>query len=134
MTFDDVRRGLEKVEKATPTLRAFKRASMLGVHLPTGDTLDTYLPTFLYISVVSLLDDALEEFISVNYPTSKARKLNDRIEFLHKKGKVKDVARLRRIRDARHKYAHEAGQFAAWKDVQWLFGAVRDELGHLGAL
>jgi hypothetical protein len=43
-----------------PSLRAFKRGAMLGTVLPTGDTLDTHLPTFAYIAIVSLLDDGLE--------------------------------------------------------------------------
>ena len=65
---------------------------MAGRVLPTGDTLDTYLPTFLYISTVSLLDDALEAFIATNYPDTDVANLHRRIDFLN----AKEHLRMRR--------------------------------------
>src|SRR5438876_677019 len=123
--FDDVRRGLEKTQNAVPNIRALKRAAMAGTVLPTRDALDTYLPTFIYISLVSLLDDALEAFIDTNYPGTKLSKLGHRIDFLGAKGRLCDPARLHHIRDARNAYAHEHGCYANWGDVEDLFSAVQ---------
>jgi hypothetical protein len=89
--YDDVRNGLQKVQTAVPKLRAFKRAAMMGIVLPVGDSLNTFLPTYLYIAVVSLLHDALQVFVKANYPGCDPEKMNLRtcIDFLSAKGRKK---------------------------------------------
>ena len=132
--YDNIRQGLKKTEDAIPPLRAFKRAAMLGTVLPTGDHLDTFLPTFVYIATVSLLDDAFKEFITVNYPGTKAEGLAARISFLKQQGKLEDPQRLDQIRTARNKYAHEPGKYASWDELTALLRDVNSQLLHLGVL
>jgi hypothetical protein len=115
--YKDVHNGFQKVENSIPSLRAFKRAAMLGVVLPTGDTLDTFLPTYLYIAIVSILDDALEEFIGYKYPTAKAKKLSDRIAYLKARGHLKDAVKLENIVKNRNDYAHEHMKYAGFSDT-----------------
>ena len=134
MTLDDVRLGFKKTTDAVPTLRAFKRAAMAGTVLPTGDALDTQLPTFVYIATVSLLDDALELIIDAKYPGAAVGKLAQRINCLEAKGELKDASRLHKIRKVRNEYAHEYGRYASWSEVESLFTAMDDELRHLGVL
>ena len=79
MTLDDVRLGLKKTIDAVSTLRAFKRAAILGVTLPTGNALDTQLPPF---ATFSLLDDTLQLIIDARYPGTTVSQLANRIDFL----------------------------------------------------
>ena len=64
---------------------------MVGIVLPTGDALDTQLPTFVYIATVSLLDDALKLLIDARYPGVTVDRLARRIDFLDAKGELKDA-------------------------------------------
>ena len=124
--------GLDKVEAAIPNLRAFKRASGLGVTLPVGDTLDTYLPTMIYIATVSILADALEAFVKANHPNPEADTLGLRINHLTKLGVLDNPNRLKQIKDDRNRYAHDQGQYASWGDLDPLLADIRAELAHLG--
>ncbi len=132
--YEKVRQGIKKTKDAIPTLRAFKRAAMLGTVLPTGDSLDTFLPTFLYIATVSLLDDALDEFICANYPGTKPGKLSQMLFFLEQQGRLNDPQRLSGIKDARNKYAHEPGEYGTWDELTALLADLDIELHHLGVL
>jgi hypothetical protein len=134
--YENMRGGFEKIREAIPNLRPFKRAAIMGVVLPTGESLDTFLPSYLYIAVVSLLDDALKEFIAVNYPTGKPDGLKNRICFLNAKRRkrLNNPAKLKDICEARNAYAHEPGTYASWADVEVLLSTVQEELQHLGVL
>jgi hypothetical protein len=131
---ENVREGLQKVRDGIPILRAFKRAAMTGVVLPTGDNLDTFLPTYLYIAIVSLLEDALKEIVTANYPDVNLRTLRRHIDFLGARGRLKNPARLVTISCDRNAYAHKPRKYACWDDVEALLLAVEEELQRLGLL
>ena len=134
MTVVEIQEALEKMRATLPSLRAFRRAAIAGTILPTGGALDTYLPTFAYIAIVSLLDDALEAVIDARYPATVLSKLANRIEFLEARGQLADAPSLQAVREARNRYAHEHGNYATWDDVQSLLAIVHAELLHLGIL
>jgi|SRR5215216_4619176 len=135
--YEDAQEAVQKIRQAIPNLRAFKRASLIGVHLPVGDALDTFLPTYLYIAIVSLLHDALREFIKVNYPRSKPENFGTCIDILssrHRQKRLKNPDRMRAIKDMRDAFAHEVGVYASWNDLDTLLQNLDEELQYLGVL
>lgn len=112
-------------------VRSVQSAAILGLVWPVGDTLDTLLPTAIYISLVSLLDDALEQAINNRWPGSSPKNLEKRIVFLAQRNCLVDPSGLHRIRCLRNKFAHEVDQYASWKDVEELFPALDEEIRHL---
>jgi len=73
--------GIAKLRQAI-SVRAVARAAGVGVRLPVGDTLDTLLPTAIYIALVSLLDEFLLQRIGAKYPGTGRKDLWAKISFL----------------------------------------------------
>ena len=128
-----VRSGIAKLRRAVG-VRAVSRAAKAGVALPVGDTLDTLLPTAIYIALVSIIDESLEQHIHTKSPGTRHRDLYSRIEFLASRGELKDQQRLHDIRNKRNSFAHDSGSFASWSEVEALFATADEELGHLGVV
>ncbi len=133
MMYENIQNGIEKTRNGITNLRPFQRAATIGVILPTSDNLDKFLPTFLFITAVSLLDDGLKAYIGANCP-SEVKSLHNRIEYLGCVGKLKDKARLMGIKEARNKYAHKPDQYATWDELTGVLANIEDELQHLGIL
>lgn len=100
----------------------------LAVYYPG---MSTFIPTMSLICLVSLLDDAFDEFIQQNNLGS-ATKLFHKIELLHARGLLADSVRLHAIRELRNDCAHDPNKFIQWADFDKCFEDVRNELRHLG--
>lgn len=133
MPANSVGAGIDKLRRAIG-VRAVRRAAVAGVVLPVGDSLDTLLPTAIYIALVSLVDESLEEFIDAKYPGAGQKDLFARIEFLASKSELNDPTGWHAIRLKRNSFAHDSSSFASWSDVEGLFQATEEELNHLGIL
>ena len=125
--------GIEKLRRAIG-VRAVQRAAIGGVVLPVGDTLDTLLPTAIYIALVSLLDESLEQFIGAKYQSVQPKDFYARIEFLSARNELMDIRRLHSFRVKRNSFAHDSDSYASWQDVEDLFKGTEEELKHLGVL
>jgi len=134
--YEDIRQGLKKTKEGIKTLRPFQRAAMLGVVLPTGGNLDKFLPSFMFIAAVSILDEALERYIGPNHQANAKNldALGKRIQYLGKMGKLKDERRLLQIKNDRNKFAHEMDQYATWDDLTTLLADIDEQLKYLGIL
>jgi hypothetical protein len=108
------------------------RAAIADTVLPVGDALDTLLPTAIYLTVVSLLDDALAESVQTKCGSASTKDLYSRIHALKTGGHLKDATGLHRIRILRNQLAHDSGRYASWPEVDELFRVVEGELQHLG--
>ncbi len=100
----------------------------LAVYYPG---MDKFIPTMSLIYLVSLLDDALDEFIQQNHFGS-ASQLFHRIELLHGRALLADSVRLHAIRQLRNDCAHDPSKFIRWADFDKCYEGVRSELRHLG--
>jgi len=100
----------------------------LAVHYPG---MDTFIPTMSLIYLVSLLNDALDEFIQQNQ-LGPATNLFQKIELLHARGLLADSARLHAIRELRNDCAHDPNKFIRWADFDKCYESIRSELRHLG--
>ena len=128
---NSIETGIAKLRRAV-SVRAVQRAAMAGTVLPVGDTLETLLPTSIYIATVSLLDESLEQIVDSRHPSIRHKNLNDRILALAASDELKDPSRLHSIRCKRNSLAHDSNSFASWDEVEALFEAVEEELKHLG--
>lgn len=96
--------------------------------------LDTLLPTLLLIRMSAFLDEAFEQYIDRNGLVMPNRKLdfNNRIICLDNHGKLKDAARVHRVREQRNAVAHESMQKFTWEQMEQAIEVGQDELQHLG--
>jgi hypothetical protein len=92
--------------------------------------LEILLPSLLYIRLVSLLDEALKEYVVASMPSKT--NLDGRIDFLHDQGRLKDAARLHAIRLTRNALAHDPSRSCSWGDLEAANEAVGIELQALG--
>jgi hypothetical protein len=89
--------GIAKLRPAIQ-VRAVQRAALAGVVLSVGDTLETVLPTGMYIALISLLDESLKEVIGPQYEGQRHERLYERIEFLKAENRLKHPERLHSFR------------------------------------
>jgi hypothetical protein len=122
---------LEEMRQAVDA-RAIQRAAISGVVVPIGDRLNTLLPTAIYISLVSLVGDALDKAIERSSGSPVRKDLCHKIEFLAERNCLADPNMLHEIRARRNDLAHELDCFASWKEVEELFSVLDRELRHLG--
>jgi len=99
-----------------------------AVHYPG---MDTFIPTMSLIYLVSILDDAFEEYIQTN-AYGPASQLCQRIELLHKHSLLRNPARLHIIRKLRNDCAHDPNRFIKWEEFEGCYDDTRNELRHLG--
>jgi len=131
----DIQQGLDKIRQDAQFLREFpvltRRGQIVGMLLPRQ--VYTIVPTHLIISAVALLDDALEKYIHTHYPSAAAGLtiLARRIEYLASRGKLKDLAKLLALKDARNNYAHEAGRYGSWEELDQILAEITDQLEFL---
>jgi hypothetical protein len=96
------------------------------------------VPTLCYISLVSILDKAIEAYIRNLYHKrigeEPNNKLKTRIEFLNEKGHFKDKEKWETIRKNRNAYAHELNTFSNWQDFEDCFRDAVNELTQLGII
>lgn len=130
---DSVSAGIAKLRRAVG-VRAVSRAPSAGVRLPVGDTLDTLLPTAIYIALVSIIDESLEKYLQAKYPEAPHHNLNSRIECMATRSELINPDRLREIRSRRNSLAHDSDVFASWGETEALFLVAEEELGHLDLL
>jgi len=133
MVANSISSGIAKLQRAVQG-RAVARAARAGVTLPVGDTLDTLLPTAIYIALVSIVDESLEEIIDTKHPGTEHKNLHARIEFLASRNELRGPRRLHAIREKRNSMAHDSDSIASWSDVEDLFRATQEELRHLGVV
>ena len=125
--------GIAKLRRAVG-VRAVARAASAGVRLPVGDTLDTLLPTAIYIALVSIIDESIEKYLQEKYPEATHQNLNSRIECMAARSALISPDRLHEIRKRRNSFAHDAEVFASWSETEALFRIAEEELDHLGLL
>jgi hypothetical protein len=104
MSGNSVSAGIAKLRRSV-NVRGVQRAAAVGVVLPVGDTLDTLLPTSIYIATVSMLDESLENVIDSKYPGIRHKDLYERIEVLATHNELIDSVGLHSIRRKRNSFA-----------------------------
>ncbi len=111
---------------------------MPGLLFP-GNAPQEYFQSFIassfYIRMVSLLDDALREYIdtaSLPRPEKYRECLYWRIKVLGKNERLLDANQLHRIRERRNEIAHEAEAKTDWQEVSSDLRVVHAELENLG--
>ena len=125
--------GIDKLRRAVG-VRAVSRAASAGIRLPVGTTLDTLLPTAIYIALVSIIDESIEKYLQAKYPEATHHNLNSRIECMATRFALIDPDRLHEVRKRRNSFAHDADVFASWVETDALFQIAEEELDHLGLL
>ncbi|MCH8135451.1 MAG: hypothetical protein IIB77_05675 [Proteobacteria bacterium] len=125
--------GIAKLRRSVG-VRAVSRAATQGIRLPTGNTLDTLLPTAIYIALVSIIDESIEKYLEEKYPEATHHNLNTRIKCMATRSELIDPDRLHEIRKRRNSFAHDADVFASWVETDALFQIAEEELDHLGLL
>jgi hypothetical protein len=135
--YDEIASGWEKLRDDFYSASRYKRqAYALGATIPMKNrALDRLLPTYGVIIAASLLDEALDIYISANCPHFRGRStLGDRINFLISEGKFSKPDRVREIKELRNSYAHERDRFADWNVATQALDDIEAELVHLGIL
>lgn len=125
--------GIAKLRSAVG-VRAVSRAATQGIRLPVGDTLNTLLPTAIYISLVSIIDESIEKYLQEKHPEATHHNLDSRIKCMATRSELINPDRLHEIRKRRNSLAHDADVFASWGETEDLFRISEEELGHLGLL
>ncbi|HWE36494.1 MAG TPA: hypothetical protein VG406_08010 [Isosphaeraceae bacterium] len=115
----------------------YQMANMLaaGGHLPAPNPiLEALLPSLLYVRLGALVDDALEQFISMKglvMPGKYRTDFNGRITFLDDQGYLKDANKIHNLRKRRNELAHEASRSCSWVDLDEATNVIDAELQHL---
>ena len=107
----------------------------LGGSVARNPILERVLPSLLYVKMVSLLDDALQEYVAsheLEAPKRYPDSLGGRIGLLGDSGTLGDPAQLRSIKDRRNELAHEVKEHANWEELEGALQAVHNELQGLG--
>ncbi len=97
--------------------------------------LERILPSLLYIKLATLLDDALQTYISdrkLTVPSQYHDSFGGRINFLSEQGALSEPRQWRRIKDRRNELAHENDAQADWEELDNAISPAHDELRHLG--
>ena len=105
-----------------------------SVRIP-NPLLDRLLPTLLFIQLMSLLDEALEEErakTSLRFPRGSRPDLYHRIEIL--KHELKSPEDLHTLRKRRRDLAHSPAAFVAWEDLDHAIDVVERELRRFGVI
>ncbi len=92
------------------------------------------LPSLLYVRTVSILDEALEEYIDdqqLSMPRKYHRSLGGRIDFLADAGLLQAAQGLRDVKDKRNEIAHDSNKAASYDDVAQAVDTVEAVLQHL---
>jgi len=96
---------------------------------------DRFAPGVRYVKMVSLLDEALAQYISDNNLLIVSRYRNDlngRIGTLESLGHLVNARELHRIRGQRNQLAHQSNFSTDWDCLRDDTAIVHDELKHLG--
>lgn len=125
-----IHEGLEKIRKDSRRLRDLWKLG-LGGPIQVGFVFpaqaNRILSTLNIINAVSILDHALNEYLTVCHPTAPNKKVNSlrkRILYPDRRGKLKDGSRLLAIKNDRNRYAHEQGQYGTWEEMDQLLSVV----------
>ena len=97
--------------------------------------LNRMLPTLLFVELISLLDEALEDYRldkSLSFPKNGRHDLNQRIEILTKE--LKSPEKLHSLRQKRNDLAHSSDVFIDWADLDNAIGTVETELQNLNLI
>jgi hypothetical protein len=92
------------------------------------------LPSLLYVRTVSILDEALEEYVDdreLSMPRKYRRSLGGRIEFLDSLGLLHTPQDLRDVKDRRNEIAHDSNKAASYEDLAQAVDIVEATLQHL---
>jgi len=92
------------------------------------------LSSLLYVRTVSLLDEALEEYVDdpgLSMPRKYHRSLGGRIEFLASLGLLHTPQDLRDVKDRRNEIAHDSNKAASYDDLAQAVDIVEATLQHL---
>ena len=114
--------------------RNFNKVYNLGGMKPAPNPLESrFLPTLLFIQLVSLLDEALEDYRELQgtvFGSKKKQDLYHRIELLQER--LLDPASLHALRIKRGDLAHQATAFVDWPSLDQAIARVEAELVNLG--
>ena len=96
--------------------------------------LENLLPSFLFVRLVSLLDEGLKSYIiAENLGRPQRGDLHHRIEFLAGKDRLKDKVGLLGLKDRRNDVAHESQPaYVDWHILDEAMSTVEREFQHLG--
>ncbi len=112
----------------------------LSIELPLGEVrnpiLERLLPSYSFMRLVSLLDEALADFIeekSLPFPTKVKQDLYNRVEFLSWEGYLTNAKALHDLRERRKSLAHQSDpEYVDWAYLNMALGTVEIALKHLG--
>jgi hypothetical protein len=88
--------------------------------VPNNPVLDDLLPSLLVVKLASLLDEALDVYISLNnlVMSDKYREtLRGRIQFLGERGALHNLDNAHKLCDLRNDLAHKSDRTVSWKDL-----------------
>lgn len=114
---------LQEAEIARQYKVAMHLTSLGGV--TQNPYLERLLPSLLFVRIGSLLDEAMEDYISSSplvQPKQYRNDLNGRICFLESLGLLLDAGKLHKLREKRNDLAHETSQTCDWVELE-------DEMG-----
>ena len=92
------------------------------------------LATLYFINAVSILDDALEIYMRVNFPAVDCEKqdtLGKRLTFLGSRSITTNTDVLRSYKNKRNTFAHEVGRYGTWAELWLVLEGIEREIQHL---
>jgi len=96
--------------------------------------LGALLPSSLYLRLISLLDEALAEYIDLKelkMPAKHKQDLYHRIKFLSENNLLTNANDLQELREKRKLLAHDANRNATWQELAKAFDITEQALQHL---
>lgn len=94
--------------------------------------IEDILPSSLFIQLVSLVDDAMDQYIDshgIQWPPKSKQDLNGRIKLLTDAKALHDANQLHALRNRRNELAHEANPSKVdWKELRRAISTVEAEL------
>lgn len=130
--YSDIFDGLEKIRRDARFLRDTwkleRGGEIAGFVLPAP--VHRIVPTCYVINIASLLDEAFEIYININFAANRKdiARLEQKIDYLDKKGKLISPVRLHEIRRKRNEYAHDPSRYSTWEEMDTILKDVEDEL------
>ena len=100
------------------------------------DVTDSIMAGGLLLRAMSLLDDALNDFISTNnlLPSKENKSLANRLKGLNSQGRLANFSDIDSSRDRRNSVGHDVEENYSWDELDQCFDAVYCELSHLNIL
>ncbi len=108
-------------------------ASGFGI-TPNNPILDSLLPTLLFINMVSVFDEAMDEYMENNgltLPPGYKNTFKGKIDYFRACNLLNDYAAVDRIRGIRNEIAHESNRTIDWKTLDDQVLIIEKELKKL---